>query len=141
MIMDDWLFLADSQTTTTSVISTNVVDTQAGGDSYEGAWFVVRANALFTASGSPNVSWELRSSSVEAFSSDIVTLCACVTVGALTEGQFVKVRIGPGAKRYIAGYKDVTNYSSGSIEYDTCDYDMFIVKDTEIPKEAPNNLA
>ena len=144
MILDSLLVLAEDVTTTTSVASTSTVNTVAAGDSYAGAWFYVQVSTAFTAAlGAPTTSFLLETSSVEAFTSDCITLIttAALVVADLPAGKQLKVRIPPGAKKYIRGYKSVTNYAAASIALATCGYTMMIVKDVEIPVQNPDVLA
>ena len=144
MILDALAQLADGQSTTFSAASSSVIDTLAKGDSYEGAWFVAMVDTSFTAGlGAPTTSFLLETSGVEAFTSDVNTLITTTAtlVAGLTAGTFFKVRIPPGAKRYIRGYKSVTNYAAASIALGVSVYSMFITKDVEIPVESPNVLA
>ena len=133
MILDKLAVFADAQSTTTSVASTDVIDTLAAGDSYEGAWFVVRVDTAFVAkNGAPATIFQLQTSPSSNFTDAGTTTLAqsaSYLVAQLTAGKFWAVRIPPGAKRYLRGYKYVSNYSAGSIDISTCAYDMFIVKD------------
>jgi len=64
MWIDDLLYLANAQTTTTSVASTNIIDTLAAGDAYSNAcWFVFQVTTAFANQGT--VTWliELQTSS------------------------------------------------------------------------------
>ena len=144
MILDGLLVLCEDTTTTTSVASSSTVNTVAVGDAYEGAWFYVQVSTAFTALvGAPTTSFLLETSSVEAFTSDVNTLITTTAtlVAGLTAGTQFKARIPPGAKKYIRGYKSVTNYAAASIALATCGYSMYIVKDVEIPVQNPDVLA
>jgi hypothetical protein len=145
MILDALLELDEDMTTTTSVASTNVIDTVAAGDSYEGAWFYVQVSTAFTANdGAPTTSFRLETSSVETFTpATTATLVAsgAYLVAALTAGTQIKIRIPAGAKRYIRGYKDVTNYSATAHNISACGYSMYILKDVDIPVQNPDVLA
>ena len=142
MILDSLALLSDDQTTTTSVASTDLINTVAAGDSYEGAWFYVQVSTAFTATGAPTTQFELQTSATEAFT---VTATLCQTsaylVADLTAGKQFKMRIPPGALRYIRGYKKVTNYATGTIVLSACGYTMAIVKDVGIPVASPDVLA
>lgn len=141
MILDGLLVLDDTMTTTTSCASTNVINTVAAGDSYEGAWFVVQIDTSFTATGAPTTVFQLQTSDLETFlDTDDVTLCqtASTLVAGLTAGTRFAIRIPPGAKKYIRGYKSITNYSAPSIAVTASAYSMFIVKDIDMPVSAPN---
>jgi hypothetical protein len=84
----------------------------------------------------------LETSSVEAFTSDVVTLIttAATLVSGLTAGTQFKVRIPPGCKDYIRGYKSVTNYTT-ACALGACGYSMYILKDVDIPVANPDVLA
>ena len=145
MILDSLLLLAEDVTNTMSLASTSTIDTVAAGDSYEGAWFVVQVSTSFTAGlGAPTTIFQLQTSATEAFGTSVdVTLIAtgATLVAGLPAGTFFKVRIPPGALRYIRAFKLVSNYASTTIALGACGYSMFITKDVTIPVEAPNVLA
>ena len=142
MILDSLLLLDDDLTTTTNVASSSVIDTVAAGDSYEGAWFFVQVSTSFTATGAPKTSFQVQTSATEAFTV-VATLVASseYLVAELPAGTFIKMRIPPGAKRYIRGYKYISNYTSSTIVLTACAYSMYICKDVSIPVESPNVLA
>ena len=132
MILDALALLSDAQNSTVSVASTNVIDTVAAGDSYEGAWFVARVDTAFTtATTVPTFTFQLQTAATEDFSGATpATLIqsAAYLASQLTAGKFWAARIPPGCKRYLRGYKVVStitgaNYVTAAV------YDMFIVKD------------
>lgn len=136
MLLDKSLFMSDAQSTTTSVASTDYIDTLAAGNAYVGDWFVVRVDDAFVAkNGAPAIVFRLETDADSAFAADGVTLCqsSSFLVANLTADTIVyKCRIPSGAKRYLRGYKQITNYSAGSIDVASGSYDMFIVKDADI---------
>jgi hypothetical protein len=134
MILDKLAVFADAQSTTTSAASTDVVDTLAAGDAYEGAWFVVRVDTAFTATGAPTTVFQLQTATNEGFTTGAATLAQsdAYLVASLTAGKFWAVRIPRGAKRYLRGYKSITNYNAASIVLASCVYDMFITKDIDL---------
>lgn len=137
MILDNSLLFADNQTTTTSVASTDYADTLAAGDANVGAWFVVRVHTAFNAgAGAPQIQFQLQTSPASNFTdAGTATLLQSSTflVAALTANDIVyKARIPSGAKRYLRGYKNISNYNANTAFVSACGYDMFIVKDADI---------
>jgi hypothetical protein len=141
MILDDLLKLADAQESTISVASTSHIDTQAGGESYEGAFMYVRIDTAYSAgAGTPYASFSLQTAPDENFTAGGETLVSSSTYIAsqLTAGTEIKIRIpvAPRSKRYIRGYQTVEQdgvnhyFSAGK-------FDMFITKDVD----ADRNLA
>ena len=135
MILDALALFSDAQDSTVSVASSNVIDTLAAGDSYEGAWFVVSVDTAFTtASTTPTFTFQLQTSAIEGFTdSTAATLVASAAYLAtqLTAGKFWAVRIPPGAKRYLRGYKSVST-NTGADYVTAAVYDMFITKDIDL---------
>jgi hypothetical protein len=137
MILDDRAQFSDAQENTTSVASTDVIDTVAAGDSYEGAWFVALVDTAFTAnSATPTNTFQLQTSDTEAFlgGSNAQTLVqsAAYIYTDLTAGKFFAARIPPGAKRYLRGYKLTAGETAGSAVYSAGKFDMFITKDIDL---------
>lgn len=131
MILDDLAVFADAQTTTTNSASTDVVDTLAAGDAYVGDWFVARVDTAFVAgAGAPLTDFQLQTSTTEAFTA-VITLAQSsgYLVASLTAGKFWAVRIPLGAKRYLRGYCNHSNYNGATAFLASCAYDMFITKD------------
>ena len=135
MILDNSLLLGDAQTITTGA-STNVVDTLAAGDSYEGAWLYVAVNEVFVTAGTAGtLQIQLQTSSLENFegsATQSVTLSqsAAIAEATLVAGyEMYKVRIPPGAKRYLRTYM-VVGTDTGTIT--TGKLDMYIAKDAPI---------
>jgi hypothetical protein len=138
MYIDALALFSDAQNSTVSVASTNVVDTLAAGDSYEGAWFVVRVNTAFTtATTVPTFTFQLQTAETEDFSGATpatLVASAAYLASQLTAGKFWAVRIPPGAKRYLRGYK-VVSTNTGANYVTAAVYDMFIVKDIALLKD------
>ncbi len=144
MMLDSLLMLADAQESTVSVASTSHIDTVKGGDSYEGAWFYVRIDTAYTVgAGTPNARFSIQTSGQTAFTT-YTELASSTTyvAGSLTAGKEIKIRIPPGAYRYIRGYQTclglVTATSTAQISdthyFGAGKFDMFIVKDVDIDK-------
>jgi len=128
MILDDLLKLADALETTVSSASTSYIDTQAGGDSYEGAFFYVRVDTAVTSSGAPTVDFSLQTDDNTGFSSATTLVATGDKLKAvLTAGTTFKIRIPPIAERYIRGYITI-----GTADLTAGKFDMFIVKDVDI---------
>jgi hypothetical protein len=131
MILDDFLVMADAQSSTVSAASTDYIDTKAAGDAYEGAWFVFRVDTLFASTGTVTCEVQLQTSPATNFTdSGTATLISssALAFSTFTAGYMFKARIPSGCKRYLRGYKVVSpntggNYATSAI------YDMFIVKD------------
>ncbi len=138
MYIDALALFSDAQNSTISVASTNVVDTLAAGDSYEGAWFVVRVDTAFTtASAVPTFTFQLQTAATEDFSGATpatLVASAAYLASQLTAGKFWAVRIPPGAKRYLRGYK-VVSTNTGANYVTAAIYDMLIVKDIALLKD------
>lgn len=116
MILDDLLSLASAQSSTLSVASTNVIDTLAAGDAYVNSWFVFQVTTAFAAatgtSGATTATIQIQTSATEDFSGATPTTLAAsaaFTISQLTAGKYWAVRIGPNVKRYIRGYKVVSD--------------------------------
>ena len=131
MILDKLAVFADAQTTTTSVASTDIVDTLAAGDAYVGDWFVARVDTAYTAgAGAPLTDFQLQTSTTEAFTA-VITLAQSsgYLVASLTAGKIWAVRIPLGAKRYLRGYINHSNYNGATAFLSACATDLFITKD------------
>lgn len=133
MILDALTTFSDAQSSTLAVASTDIIDTLAAGDSYEGCWFVARVDTAFTKVGAPTVVFQLQTCADSDFGTSApVSLCVSASYVAanLVAGKFVAMRIPHGAKRYLRGYKVITVYNG--VDYWTAAvYDMFIVKDID----------
>lgn len=143
MILDALLELADGQSSTLNVASTNVVDTLAGGDAYAGGmgglFFVVRvATAFAIGAGTSTATFELQTADTENFSgtsaTTLVQSADYVDGSGLSEGTLIALPIPAGAKRYIRGYKKVTAHSSTN-RFSAGAWDMYITKDAPITRE------
>lgn len=134
MILDYSLLLADSQSSTASAASTNVVDLLAKGDAYVDCWFVFKVGTTFTQSGTNTVTVQLQTADNVTFTgASPVTLIASTAynISDLTAGALFKARIPPGVKRYIRGYKSVSG-NSGANYITAAVYSMFIVNDVDL---------
>ena len=135
MILDAFALLSDAVSTTTSVASTDYIDTLATGQSYEGCFFVARVDTSFVAgAGAPTVTFQLQTSDASDFSgATTATMCqsAAYLAAALTAGKRFAVRIPTNAKRYIRGYA-VVDDGGNTKRFSTSVYDMFIVKDVSV---------
>jgi len=145
MFLDDLLKLADAQESTVSVASTSYIDTVAKGDAYVGAYFYVRIDTAYTVgAGTPNARFAIETASDTGFTADFVELTSSDTFVAATlvAGKEVKLRIPPGAQRYIRGYQTcqglITAISTAEIsdthQFGAGKFDMFIVKDVDIDR-------
>lgn len=134
MILDALATFCTNQTTTTTVASTDIIDTVAAGDAYDnGAWFVflVGPGGITTASTVPTFLIELQTSS-DAFlgvgNDTTLVASAQFLASQLTAGKFWAVRIPQNLKRYLRGYKTVSTNTAGN--YVTAsNYSMFITDD------------
>ena len=131
MFLDDLLKLADAQESTVSVASTSYIDTLAAGDSYEGAWFYARVDTAFTdGAGSPTATFSVQTGDAITCDTTLVSSTALLSA-SLTAGAEVKLRIPPGAKRYIRGYVTVADGTEAK-RFSAGKWDMFIVKDVDM---------
>ena len=130
MFIDALTVFSDAQAVTVSAASTNYMDTLAAGDSYEGAWLVFRVETAFTAGGAATMQVDLQTDDNSSFSS-ATTLCTlpggAIAVATLVAGLIRKVRIPPGAERYLRGYYTV---STGPMTAGNAD--LFITKDVDL---------
>ena len=132
MILDDYLELADGQSSTTSVASTNVVNTVAAGDAYEGEFFLVRIDTAFVAAnGAPTATFQLQTSDQEGFGGVAVTLIQtdAFVAADLAAGKQIAIRIPPGAKKYLRGYNSCT--STAANFFNAGAWDMYICTDVD----------
>lgn len=136
MFLDDTLKLADAQSSTVSAASTSYIDCQAAGDAYVGCWLYFRVDTLFASTGTVTFELELQTSDNTTFSGARTSTYTLVSSTALPYSNFVagyelKLRIPPGARRYLRGYQTTSpntgaNYSTAAV------YDMWIVKDVDM---------
>ena len=134
MILDALAVFADAQSGTTSVASTDIIDTLAAGNSYEGCWFVFRVDTAFTQINTASrATIQLQTSSDSAWGGDGYTLVASVafTTAQLAANKMWAVRIPAGTKRYIRGYKSVSGTDANNA-FSGGAWDMFIVKDFDV---------
>lgn len=132
MIMDALATFATAQTTTTSVASTDIIDTLAAGDSYQGCWFVVQVTTAFTTNSVvPTFTFQLQTSSdgfLGVGNDTTLVASAAFLASQLTAGKFWAVRVPLNTKRYLRGYKLVST-NTGSDYVTANGYSMFIVLD------------
>jgi hypothetical protein len=144
MMLDSLLMLADAQESTVSVASTSYVDTVKSGDAYEGAWLYVRIDTAYTVgAGTPNARFSIQTSGQAAFTTVTELASSSTYVAAsLTAGKELKIRIPPGACRFIRGYQTcqglITATSTAAISdshyFGAGKFDMFIVKDVDVDR-------
>ncbi len=130
MLLDIRARFADAQETTVSAASTDVIDTVAAGDSYEGAWFVSRIDTATTSGGSATVTFQLQTAATEDFTGDTAaTLIASTAfpVADLTAGKYYAARIPPGAKRYLRAYQVIA-----TADLTAGKFDHFITNDIDV---------
>lgn len=135
MLQDIRARFSDAQNSTVSAASTDVIDTVAAGDSYEGAWFVVLVNTAFTtATTVPTFTFQLQTADTEGFTGltpETLLASAAFAATDLGAGKYYAARIPPGAKRYLRGYK-VVSTNTGANYVTAAVYDMFIAKDIDL---------
>ena len=128
MIIDALLMMADAQGSTVSAASTDYIDTLKAGDSYDGAWFVVRIDTAVTASGGATVTFDLRTDASSGFGTDTVLVSTgAIPKATLVAGYTFAVKIPKGAARYLRGYATI---ATGPLL--TGKWDMFIAKDVDL---------
>lgn len=138
MIQDALARFATAQTGTLNVAHTDLIDTLAAGNDYNGTWFVVQVSTSFTSGGTltPVVRFELQSSSSLTFDTTTdVTLVASNTYTAakLTAGKMWAVKVPPGAKRYIRAYNKVTGVGDANSGYFTAGaWNSFLTTDIDV---------
>jgi hypothetical protein len=140
MYLDNTLLLADGVTTTTSAASSSYIDTQAASNDYEGSFFVVKVEttAFTAAAGAPAVNFQLQTSDNTTFSGArtatfTLVQSADLLAAELTASTIVyKVRIPPGARRYIRGYYYINNYNANTAYFSACSYTMFVTPDVDL---------
>lgn len=136
MIQDSLAIFATAQTTTTSVAHTDIIDTLAKGDSYEGAFFVFQVSTAFTQVGTASrLTVQLQSSDVSTFNdtSDVtVVQSAPFATASLTAGKMWAVRIPAGTKRYIRAYNSVSGTSAGAAAFSGGAWNSFIAADIDV---------
>lgn len=131
MILDSFLKMSDALTvgsSTAAVVSTSYVDTLAAGDDYAGCWFVSHAvTAVLSGTAAATVEFKLETSDSTAATSFTTLVSSGVIDDALVvAGYMSKLRIPPGAKRYLRGSTVTTEVTtSGTVS-------QFIVKDVDV---------
>lgn len=130
MIQDKLARFSDAQAITTSSASTDVINTLAAGDSYEGAWFVAGIDTTVAGGASVTTTFQLQTSANEDFSTSAATLVqsAAYLTASLTAGKMFVARIPPGARKYLRAYKVV----GGTGVLTAGAYDFYIVKDIDV---------
>lgn len=138
MILDAFATLADAQSGTTSVASTDIVDTVAAGDMLSGMWFYVRVDTAFTSGGQPKAQFALETSSTETFdagTTQTLALSAEFLAIDLVAGRSWAVPVGPNTLRYIRGRKIVSGTSAANY-FTAGAWDMALVKDIDVRQDA-----
>jgi len=110
MILDKQLQLSAAQAVTSSAASQNIIDLGAAGDAYGNELFlVVQVRQAAAATGAATVNFQLQTDSASSFSSPVTLYdSGAIAKTALTlNAEPVKVRIPPGAKRYLRLYYNV----------------------------------
>jgi hypothetical protein len=135
MIQDELAIFATAQTSTVSAAHTDIIDTLAAGNDYEGSFFVFQVSTAFTQIGTASrLTVQLQTSAVEAFndSSDLTLAQSnAFTTAQLAAGKFWAVRIPPGAKRYIRAYNSVSG-TSGAAAFSAGAWNSFIASGVDI---------
>lgn len=136
MILDARAKFAESaQSETTSAASTDIINTVAAGDSYEGAWFVALVTTSYTAgAGAPTVTFQLQTSDEEDYvESDNITLIqsSAYVAAELVAGDYYACRIPMGCKKYLRAYKSVSGTVSDSNKFSAGAWIAFITKDID----------
>lgn len=142
MYLDAFLELADGQTGTVSVASTNVVDTAAAGDAYSagraGLAVVIRIDTAFTASGGAvTTCFQIQSDDTADFDGSTTTLCQSEDFYAydLVAKKEIVLPIPPNAKRFIRVYRQNRNETASTNVFSAGAWDAYIVKDYSITRE------
>lgn len=138
MMLDALAVFADAQADTLSAASTDVVDTLAAGDSYEGAWLNVRIDTAYAViTGSPTNTFQLQTAPDSTFNVGAVTLAqsAALLYTDMVANEYVwKVRIPPGAKRWLRVYKVTTTSGGSNYFFNAGKFDAFITLDIDKQK-------
>jgi hypothetical protein len=136
MIQDKLAMFASAQSGTLSAAHTDIIDTLAAGNDYEGAFFVFQVSTAFTQTGTATrLTVQLQTSAVEAFndSSDLTLVQSnAFTTAQLAAGKFFAVRIPPGAKRYIRAYNSVSGNSGDTHKFTAGAWNSFITSDIDV---------
>ena len=130
MLQDIRARFSDAQHSTNSAASTDIIDTLAGGDSYEGAWFVALVDTTATSGGNATETFQLQTAETSDFTGPTAATLiqsAAYPVADLVAGKFFAARIPPGAKRYLRGY-----LVNGTAVLTAGKFDMFVAKDIDI---------
>ena len=135
-IQDANLELADGQSSTVNIASTNIVDTLTLGNALKNAWFYFRVDTAATASiGNPLLNIHLQTSGDSAFlESTMVTLItsATFTAAQLTAKKYFAVPIPPYIKRYLRGYMCWSSQISPNALSSGFAFDMYIGQEPNV---------
>lgn len=133
MIMDDFLNIADAMSITTSAASTDYIDTLAKGDDNVSPYFVVRVDTAFTsASANSTVEFKLQCDDNTSFTSaKNLWTSGAIAKASLVAGYFCKVRVPPGAERYLRGYVTVSVSAGTNVDGTAGKADMGFTKDAD----------
>lgn len=111
MFIDSLATFETARASTVSVASTDIVDTLASGDAYVNAWFVFQTTAAATISnGAPTVTIQLQTSNDVNFldvTTTTMAASAAFVTSQLVSGAYWAIRIPPGVKRYIRGFRSI----------------------------------
>lgn len=130
MIIDKQLQLDSGVAITVTAASTNIIDQGAAGNAYGNELYMVaRVGTAFTAAGAGTLDIQLQTATDLAFTTPIVLYdSGAIAKTALTANtEVVKVRIPPGAKRYIRGY-----YTVGTGPMTAGTLDLFFTPDVHL---------
>lgn len=135
MILDYIAKFSDGQTGTVSVAHTDYIDTEAAGQSYEGAFFVFRVDTAFSQTGTASrLTVQVQTSEDSSFlNSTTATMVQSATFSTsdLTAGKYWAVRLPMNAKRYIRAYNSVSGTSGSTHIFTGGAWDSFITNDID----------
>lgn len=111
MWIDSLATFETARASTVSVASTDIVDTLAQGDAYVNAWFVFQVTTAATISnGAPTCTIQLQTSTDVNFldvTTTTMAASAAFVASQLILGAYWAIRIPPGVKRYIRGFRSI----------------------------------
>ena len=125
MILDQENIMAEGQAISASAASTDYINQNAAGDSYESLWFVIRSAAAGTGTGT--IVFKLQTATDADFTSptDLFTSQSFTGSEISANSFLVKVRVPVGAQQYLRAYFEVTDTATGT-------FDAFLVADVNI---------
>lgn len=117
MIIDSNLQVSDAQAITVTAASTSYIDQLAAGDAYDSLWFVVRSKAAFTSGTSVTIALQCDDNTSFTTPKTLYTAAAILTAALTANTYQVKVKVPPGAERYLRAYYTVSGtYDGGTID-------------------------